>query len=175
MTSYFYWLVSIIEDGEHKTSDYIRLLLFLFRTEFYAVMSRDENRIEDGLDLRERYIYMERLNIYSDELDAPPYCSVLEMLVALAIRCENEIMYDPDYEDRTSKWFWIMLDNIGLSDFKDGNFDENEANYIISKWLERDYKRSGVGSIFYTNNPKINMQKTEIWYQMNYFIDEFLT
>ena len=68
-----------------------------------------------------------------------------------------------------------MLDNIGLSDFKDGNFDENEANYIISKWLERDYKRSGVGSIFYTNNPKINMQKTEIWYQMNYFIDEFLT
>ena len=33
-------------------------------------------------------------------------CSVLEMMIALAIRCEEHIMDDPDVGNRTGQWFW---------------------------------------------------------------------
>ena len=44
------------------------------------------------------------------------------MMIALAIRCEEHIMDDPDAGDRTGQWFWSMLVSLGL-----GSMDEPEV------------------------------------------------
>lgn len=46
-------------------------------------------------------------------LDNRP-CSVLEMIIALAIRLEEHIMDDPDIGNRTGQWFWDMIVSLGL-------------------------------------------------------------
>ena len=39
-------------------------------------------------------------------------CSVLEMMVALAICCEETYMDNPNIGNRTGQWFWNMVKNI---------------------------------------------------------------
>ena len=74
----------------------------------------DGNRAEDGIDLRYRFGHEQH---YSDAmvasfLDDRP-CSVLEMMIALSIRCEEHIMDDPDVGNRTGQWFWSMIASLG--------------------------------------------------------------
>ena len=64
----------------------------------------DRNRALDGLALRDKYGY-------SGDPDEEP-CTVLEMLIALSLRIENQFMTNYDEGDRTSMWFWIMITNI---------------------------------------------------------------
>ena len=59
-----------------------------------------------GVGLRYRYsIYLKRDDVI-DILNEP--CSVLEMILALAIRCEDTIMANVRYGDRTTQWFWSI-------------------------------------------------------------------
>jgi hypothetical protein len=104
----------------------------------------------------------------------PPFCSVLEMMIALAKRWEDNVMYDPDYGDRTAEWFWIMMRNLGFTWLDDMRFDPVEANYITDRLLDREYDKDGQGGLFRIKNPNIDMRNTEIWYQMNFFFNEFL-
>ena len=50
-------------------------------------------------------------------------CSVLEMMIALSMRCEEQIMDDPDIGNRTGQWFWDMIDNLGLGEHERLKFD----------------------------------------------------
>ena len=120
----------------------------------------DANREEDGIDLRYRFItevgipknYQE---VYA-YLDGP--CSVLEMMIALAIRCEESIMDDPDIGDRTSEWFWLMMKNLGLDYMSDRKFDRDIAEEKISIFLDRRYKRNGEGGLFVRVSLSENVQ-----------------
>lgn len=172
-TSYFDWLVEIISVSE--SFEYTKLYEQLFETEFYAKLDMDENRVCDGLELRRRFILEEGNRMYTDQLDAPPYCTCLEMIVALAIRMENDILFDPDEGNRTGIWFHIMLENLGLTEFTDDRYDREEVDYILKFWLERKYKNNGRPyNLFVTDKDDFKFSKSEIWYQMNYFVDEFL-
>lgn len=162
VNDYFYWLITNISNG-HEDS-YIMLLKELFDTAFVYSLERDANRAHDGLDLRDRY---------SDEmcidLDLEGPCSVLEMMVALAIRCETDIMYSPELGDRTYIWFWCMIENLGLSDMTDNRFNRARAHAIILRFLDRKYEPDGKGGLFYVPGTN-DMQHIEIGYQMNAFL-----
>jgi hypothetical protein len=134
----------------------------------------DGNRAEDGINLRYRF---GREYSYPDAmieayLDIRP-CSVLEMMTALAIRCEDHLMSDPDIGDRTGQWFWNMLVNLGLGPMDDAKFDRYQVDRILERFLERRYERNGKGGLFTVNNG-FDMRGTEIWYQMNYYLREVI-
>ena len=171
-TDYYYWLLDMVDDEDYPDERYSEVLNKLYTTEFYDLVPNDCNRSEDGLDLR--------INFASDIGEHAYYvmdvltegCSVLEMMVALAAKWEDNIAWDPDYGDRTSKWFWIMMDNLGLTFYNDSRYDEDEVENILQSFLERKYCTDGRGGLFRINNPNIDMTKVEIWLQMNYYFDE---
>ena len=143
--------------------------------EFTYSVPFDENRYEDGLSLRKRFAY--ELGYSNDHItnimgDDP--CSVLEMMIALAIRCEEHIMDDIEYGDRTSQWFWTMIDNAGFGSLTDLNFNSREAEYIIDRVLNRKYGPCGEGGFFYIkNNCNVDLRGVELWYQLNWYLDSY--
>lgn len=173
---YFMWLLQVVNVDDYHYRNHVKLLEKLYITEFYAVIHRDENRLEDGLDLREMYLDAMNGSVKVTSYTFPPYCSMLEMLVAFARRIEEDIMWDPDYGDRTDEWFWLMLDSLGLSDITDDVFDEKLVENILNDFLER---RNNV-TLFPVTTPKKASQggskvsQIELWYQMNYYFDGLL-
>ena len=164
---YFDYLVDIV-GGDHGYSMALRRL-FIYSFEYYV--DGDDNRAADGVDLRFDFACSD------EEIDwifasMPEDCTVLEMMVALAVRVENDIMYNPDFGDRTSEWFWIMFENLGLNKYPDEQYDEEAVDGIIDILVQRRYRRNGIGGLFYVTDPKIDMREVEIWYQMNYYFCE---
>lgn len=133
-------------------------------------MSLDGNRAEDGLSLRARY---EDETGYSSMMQNRP-CSVLEMMVALAVRCEEDIMTDDVYGDRTPYWFDSMIFSLGLSGMTDPHYDEEYVADILYKFLYRQYGSNGRGGLFTINNPNIDVRSMEIWMQLNWYLNSYI-
>lgn len=170
---YFDWMYQLVVDNRYSKS-YRKLFARLHDTEFTYTIPMDGNRAEDGIDLRYRF---GREHSYPDAmiasyLDDRP-CSVLEMMTALAIRCEEHIMDDPDVGNRTGQWFWGMLVNLGLGSMCDAKFNRYRVDRILERLLEREYEPNGEGGLFTVNNGR-DMRTTEIWYQMNYYLSEII-
>lgn len=173
---YFDWLYDLVYNSKYaKGCSYKKLFSYLHNVNFDYSIEMDGNRESDGIELRYRF---GNINQYPQSaiatfLDIRP-CSVLEMMCALAIRCEESIMNNPDYSRGPDKWFWVMLDNLGLQEMDDSIFNENFANDIISTFLNRQYRYNGAGGLFKLNNPPNDLRKVEIWYQMCWYLDEYL-
>ena len=163
-SDYFEWLYEIVCNGRFEGAiSYRQLLIFLHDTEFIYFVPYDENRAAEGVALRYRYCLLHECEHLESYLTGP--CSVLEMLVALAIHAEN-IMDDPTKGDRTSQWFWSMITNLGLGSMSDGNFNEWLVNDVITRFLERDYDSDGRGGLFTVKNWNRDMRTAEIWHQL---------
>jgi len=166
-------MYQLVVDNRYSKS-YRKLFARLHDTEFTYTIPMDGNRAEDGIDLRYRF---GREHDYSDAmvdsfLDDRP-CSILEMMIALSIRCEEHIMDDPDIGNRTGQWFWSMLVSLGLGSMDDRKFDRHRVDIILERFLDREYGRNGEGGLFTVNNGR-DMRRTEIWYQMNYYLSEII-
>lgn len=173
---YFEWIYQLVcNEGYSKRLSYRKLLDRLHDTEFIYIIGMDGNRAEDGMDLRYRFGYECRHEapVIATYLDDRP-CSILEMLTALAIRCEEHIMDDPDIGNRTGQWFWSMISNLGLDFMSDTKFDKRYLDGVISKFLNREYKRNGEGGLFTVKNCKHDLRTAEIWYQMCWYLDDIL-
>ena len=110
---YFEWMSELVcGDRFAQRFSFRKLLMQLHTTEFTYCLKMDKNREEDGIDLRYRFAY-EHPEIPNAEnyLDGP--CSVLEMMIALAIRCEEQFMDNALLGNRTAQWFWGMITNLG--------------------------------------------------------------
>lgn len=165
---YFEWLLDVINYDANASETHNKLLWQMYGTPFYYSNSTDENRIFDGLKLRETYD-----EYYADSHSNIP-CSVLEVLIALAKRCEEDIMEDPDSEDKTPQWFWIMIQNLGLLSIDDAHYDEMRVQKILTKFMNREYGPDGRGSIFYSDNKDRDFRSADLWYQMSwYLVDHF--
>lgn len=163
---YFNWLCDLVYDRKSRTS-YSRLLKYLHDRPFNWTIPMDENRALDGISLRNRFV-----DIYPyAELDDTP-CSILEMMVALAIRCEDTIMSDDRYGNRTGEWFWNMILSLGLTGMTDTNFNKGFVEEVLFIFETRTYDSDGKGGLFTITNPHIDMRKIEIWYQMNWYLEE---
>lgn len=171
---YFAWMYGLVFSGDYaRRLSYRKLLWHLFYTEFTYTIPMDGNREDDGINLRYQFGdengYSQ--NIISSYLDDRP-CSVLEMMVALAVRCEVHIMGDPDIGDRTGKWFWSMITNLGLDDMDNGHFDLERFQAIVERFLTHKYQRNGAGGLFTVHQYRRDMRKVEIWYQMCWYLNE---
>lgn len=169
--SYFEWLCETVKiDIEHSLISYRKLMQFLHETRFICLIDRDENRVSDGVALRRRYIQSARLSDRMEGyLDEP--CSVLEVMVGLALRCEETIMDNPAYGNRTAQWFWTMIRSLGLTRMTDKNFDESEVDHVVYNLIHRKYSRDGDGGLFTVRNCEHDMRYIEIWVQMLWYLD----
>lgn len=170
---YFEWMCELICSNRYAEAvSYRKLLAYLHSIEFTYSIPRDKNRVEDGLDLRYRFAYEINIKHAEDYIHGP--CSVLEMMVALAIRCEENIMDDPSYGNRTGQWFWGMIVNLGLGFMTDSRFDEQFVDDVIFRFLNREYEPDGKGGLFTVRNCKYDLRTVEIWYQMCWYLDTFV-
>ena len=158
------WLMTIVE----MPDIYIELCEQMLDTKFVYFVGNDCNRAEDGLALR--FEFEEEYGVIQD-MDGE--CSLLEMFVKLAMRCEDDVMCEPSEGDRTSYWFWLMMENLGLTVFKGRSYDFEAVNDILDDFNNRHYgKNGGHGCAFKVRKPLRDMRTTEIWYQMMWWLNE---
>ena len=172
---YFEWMLRKVGVTRRSRPSYYILCDELNSIEFEFYIDMDVNRYQDGLDLRFRFGYEEGINHETiiNELDDHG-CTVLEMMVALAINCEIHIMYDPEYGDRTSVWFSGMISSLGLDKYDDNHYDSDAVYKIVKRFLTRAYKPNGSGGLFTLKNPLKDMRTVEIWYQLNWYLNELI-
>lgn len=167
-SQYFKWLSGLV----HRER-YSRLLSLLHEIDFKYSISKDQNRAADGESLRYRFALMEGYEDSIDEvldiLDFP--CSVLEMMVALALRCEEDIMDDASIGDRTAQWFWEMIVSLGLGSMNDTMIDDDRVIDIIERFLDRDYEPNGKGGLFTIRRCNEDLRNVEIWRQLCWYLD----
>ena len=169
---YFEWMFRLVCVGRFANKNTFRKLLsFLHNVEFTYSIPKDSNRADDGIELRYRYAYVNGLDVDDVLNNIVGPCSVFEMILALAIRCEETIMDDPLLGDRTGQWFWKMITNLGLGSMSDARFDRDRVEYVIARFLNRDYEADGRGGLFRIRNCKYDLRDIEIWTQMLYFLD----
>lgn len=171
--TYLGWIYSLLCDG--VAAPYWRLFQCLYGIDFTYIMPMDGNRAADGVDLRYRF---GRECSYDDRfiacyLDDRP-CSVLEVMAALAIRCEVHIMDDPDIGDRTGVWFWDMVRSLGLEGMDDGHFNAARVRASVSAFLDRRYRKNGAGGLFTVNRRGRDMRVIDIWNQMCLYLNDIL-
>lgn len=167
---YFEWIHDLVRGKRYsKNISYRKLLVALHSIEFRWMLPMDENRAQDGLDLRHRYTWL------TDQEDMNPYfegpCSVLEMMVALAIRCEESIMDDPNVGDRTGQWFWGMVVSLGLGSMSDSRFDRDYVKDVVERFLDREYEPNGKGGLFTIERCARDLRDVEIWYQLCWYLN----
>jgi hypothetical protein len=130
------------------------------------VVSGDDNRAEDGKELRREFI------LAAAAPDDPDFrlllgCSVLEMLIAFARRAE--------YQEETPahEWFWEFINNLRLTHYSDQEgFDDEEVQIILDLLIWRQYSANGDGGLFPLRGDFVDQRDLEIWYQFcNYLVD----
>lgn len=168
-SDYFEWMYDLVCDGRFARGlTYRRLLTFLHECEFVYFIPYDENRAAGGISLRYHYCLHHDCLDLEWCLDGP--CSVLEMMIALAIRCE-ELLEDPEVGDRTSQWFWNMITNMGLGSMNDTNYNEWLVNDVVTRFLNREYEPDGRGGLFRVRNWDRDMRTAPIWHQLMAYIN----
>ena len=168
-TRYFNWIYNQLVSPKGKS--YKKLLKHLHSIEFKYIIPMDENRAKDGINLRYRFLYDKGLD--TNLMDYSKPCTVLEMLLALAMRCE-ESLSDWEAGDRTKQWFWEMLNNLNLGLMTDSVYDENYIDEVIFTFMNRQYQPDGTGNIFIIPYCKYDLRTIEIWYQMCWYLDTLL-
>lgn len=168
---YFKWLYRQVASDRLKdpTRTYWDLLRQLYTKEFVWLISNDDNRVEDGRDLRSEFLRDHALDdVDEDWLGLG--CSFLEMLIGLSRRCSFEADGDPKH------WFWLLVANLNLSAFSDELFRTKRQRKFVNDTMDsviwRTYRSDGRGGIFPLNRPKEDQRDVELWYQLSQYLLE---
>lgn len=163
---YFKWLYSQVSDvlttDPYLTYDY--LFGRLHRTRFVPLVSGDDNRAQDGKDLR--LDFFNEIG-YRDEPFLKEDASVFEVLIAFSRRASFET------DDSPQAWFWLMLNNLGIAELTDA-YPKNDGwlTNILDVFVNRLYDHNGNGGLFPMNHTINDQRRIEIWYQFSeYLVD----
>lgn len=169
---YFEWLCNIVCDSFSEQASYEKLLTYLYNFTYEYSLPMDENRAEDGRGMRYRFARTKVpvANVWDIMHELDFECTMLEMMVALSVRCE-EWMDDTSYGDRTGQWFWQMVVSLGLGGMTDDRFDYELADDIMYRFRNRKYAPNGKGGLFTINNCHDDLRRVQIWYQMCWYLD----
>lgn len=169
---YFTWLYSQVGSVRlrNRNRTHWSLLRQLYNKEFVWIIPNDDNRVEDGRDLRIEFLEQAGYD-RTDTAWLDLSCSMLEMLIGLSRR----LAFEDDGEPRN--WFWHLIEVIDLEQFNDNHYDEN-AEDIIDECLERiiwrRYLPNGKGGLFPLRNPDEDQREVELWYQAAAYLLEVL-
>lgn len=162
---YFNWLCGKITDTQETDPNktYWELLRVLHTTEFVWITPGDDNRIADGKELRVEFLLQADI---PDDLEWRSIgCSVLEMAIAFARRCEFST--NQSLED----WFWEFMFNLNLHDFCDKIHPEKQDIIdILDIFIWKQYDEFCHGGMFPNENPETDLRKLDIWYQFNVYL-----
>lgn len=159
--SYYAWLVSQIAlPSNDKT--YNELFTRMHHTEFVWVVDKDDNRVQDGKDLR--YLYLgekkNRLTLGG--------ATCLEIVISLS----KTLAFTAG--GRPKPWAWRLIKNLHLNRMSDP-LSEGQARRvddILYTLIWREYEQNGNGGFFPLKNPQEDQTKVEIWYQLNAYVIE---
>lgn len=159
--------------GLQKENKMVLIFEVLHKIPFFYVLERDINRRSDGFFLRNGYKipneFMDNIDILEEFDTRRP--AVMEVLVALAIRVDNEIIGDPA-DPHPEEFFMKMIKNLGLDKLRRGCHKERETIKIVQRWLNREFESDGIGSPFPVRYDHRDQRRLEIWDQMNSYICE---
>lgn len=167
---YFNWLCSKVDDADFNPSKYQLLLQRLHHTDFIWTMENDKDRAIDGIELRTQFAKESDLDSQTVKMQLQFPCSMMEMMVALAIRCETQIMIDLFVGERIGRWFKVMLKSLDLYYETDEIYDEEWVDFVLREFMDRAYEPNGVGGLFRINDSSIDLRQLEIWSQMNVYL-----
>jgi hypothetical protein len=168
---YFEWMYGLICNED----SYRRILEYLHGVEFISHMRGDGDRAYDGRSLRRRFALSHDDYDYDyvmEQLHGP--CSVLEMMIALAFRCEENIMHDTRYGDRTAQWFWRMMVSLGLGSMTNSRYDDRYVEEVITTFLNHKYEPNGRGGLFTIRDCNHDLRKFTIWKQAMWYLDTMI-
>lgn len=167
---YFEWIFDMLCANKYAPGiSFRRLIRHLHSIPFSYTIPCDVNRAKDGIDLRWKYSLIQGWDEVPECLDGP--CSVLEMMVALSIRCEEHIMDNPLIGDRTRQWFWGMIRNLGIGYMSDDFYNPDLVDEVIDRLLNREYEPDGTGGLFQIKNTTRDLRMEEIWKQANWYFN----
>jgi hypothetical protein len=158
---YYEWLVSQIHIPTGRT--YGDLFERMHNLEFVWTVPNDDNRVQDGLDLRAEF-----LEEHGSRKLALTVVTFLEVLVGLSRRVAFTAGGSAEL------WAWRLIKNIRLHKASDplvGPKSEH-VDEVLDAVIWRTYSPDGRGGFFPLNNPSEDQTKVEIWYQMNTYVIE---
>ena len=167
LDSYYAHLVRIV-DPENEHGNYSKLLDRLFHVKYsYEYGSNDKNRAVDGEDLRKKYT-----GYLPEDFRVGFPCTVLEMMVALAVRIEVDIMGEPG-DDHPERWFWAMVNNSDLRFLTDDQFDYDMFDNVTFDIMRHRFDEQGNGSFFpLKQKAGRDARQMELWQQANAWLIE---
>jgi len=157
---YYNWLTSQIFTPRERTFE--ELFSRMHNLEFVWFIPNDDNRLQDGLDLRAEFLNGRRPNLTLQG------ATVLEVLVALSRRVAFTAGGDAEM------WAWRLLKNLRLNKASDPitAAKETRIEETLYALIWRTYEPSGQGGFFPLRFPNQDQTKLEIWFQMNAYIIE---
>lgn len=171
---YFAWLYGQVADPQTNdpSLSYWRLFKLLYKTKVVWFVFKDDNRLEDGKNLRVNFLRSEGLR--REDVD-PRWmemtCSFLELTIALSDRLRFEV--DPD--TTLAYWFWVLMENIGLNHHADSAYYEPcDVEEILNRVIFRLYEPDGRGGFFPLKHPQEDQRDVELWYQLGSYVVEMM-
>lgn len=157
---YLKWMKRQIAYDRAKSYD--DLFEILFEKEFVWIVPNDDNRIEDGMEIRHSY--------FKEHGVLSRGCSVLEVILAMSQRLAFNAGGEAD------DWAWTLIENLELHKMS-GHIGQRRADQIeetLEKFIWRTYEADGSGGMFPLAWPKYDQRRIELWYQMCAYIDEIV-
>lgn len=156
--AYFEWLMAQTQERP-TVRTYRDICRIMFETEFVWLVANDDNRLQDGLDLRQQFRP-------GWQPSAP--VSFLEVLIGLSKRLAFQA------EGSASGWAWQLMRNLELERFHDplGTRRQSRAREILEAVIYRNYQPDGQGGFFPLSWPEEDQTKIEIWSQMGAYVNE---
>lgn len=149
---YFDWLMEIAGvDGDFAWDIYENTLIRLFIRKYYWLNPLDENSALHAYELRSRAIKeteIPLINIPNGE------ASILEVLIALAIRVDTDIMYNPEYFSRVPQFFHDIFHALGFG-CSGGELEER-----IDAFLDGE-------NVIFDFNRRLKPGEKTLWQQVN--------
>ena len=165
--AYFNWLYFKVASVDNPTPSltYYELMRELYKTEFVWILSGDDNRAMDGIDIRKEFLKQSGIDPEPEWVHIG--CSVLEMLIAFSRRIEFQV------DEPAREWFWIFLKNLGLDESPDSAPLSSEyVAEVLDRFVWRTYSADGQGGLFPIQNPEHDERNVEIWYQFCEYLEE---
>lgn len=163
---YLTWLYSKIDPKFEKS--YWKLAVQLYTKEFLWFIPNDDNRSDEGIELRKVFL-KETGSPYPPHEWMGMSCSILELLIGMSYRLS---FMD---ERPVDIWFWEMIDNVDLTYARDEEYNistEDDVDEIMDVVIWRLYEEDGTGGLFPLHHSHENQKHIELWYQMSAYVNE---
>lgn len=165
---YLRWLYGQVASVRPKNpaQTYWSLLRQLYKKEFVMIVPNDDNRVEDGRDLR--YEFVDKTGVQVDPEWMALGCSFLEMLIGLSRRLSFEA------EGGSRGWFWRLLWHLGIDECNDNSYEHyiSEIDAAMDRVILRTFEPDGRGGLFPLKYPREDQREVEIWYQLSHYLLE---